>query len=454
MKHFLSTTIALALSFLVYSQTDYNKFSMGVNVGTQRGPSHIDNANKPFNLFLAANGRYMLNNVFGFSLDLGYQRWGFNALEDYHTNTIRYSLNAVVNAGNLFRWNDWTKRFGLLLEAGLGGGHLWASERLLEDVEPLTDRMLVLNYGFRPQFKLNERFSLNGHVGFYYNVRQNVTFDWTSQIESPGANVQASYFVGSVGISYNFGKKDRHADWVPLEGADDSKLLALEERLSEMENNMKDDDNDGVPNFRDEELDTPEGAVVDSKGVQIVDTDGDGIPDEYDRCPNEKGEWGHSGCPDSDGDGIPDYLDKCPNEAGLWSLQGCPASANDGVIKEVVIDPVTGQKKSNNVNFVIGQAELQSGSFKSLDGVVDILKNNPDYKVKINGHACSIGDESFNMDLSKRRAESVQKYLEKKGIKRDRMIITAFGETKPVADNNTEDGRIKNRRVELVIVQK
>ncbi|QCR24551.1 hypothetical protein C1N53_20780 [Pontibacter sp. SGAir0037] len=91
-----------------------------------------------------------------------------------------------------------------------------------------------------------------------------------------------------------------------------------------------DTDGDGVPDRRDECPDTPTGVQVDRKGCPI-DTDGDGVPDYQDQCPTEAGPASTQGCPDGDGDGVADKDDRCPTEPGTAALQGCPDSDGDGV---------------------------------------------------------------------------------------------------------------------------
>ncbi|WP_262501857.1 OmpA family protein [Pontibacter korlensis] len=92
----------------------------------------------------------------------------------------------------------------------------------------------------------------------------------------------------------------------------------------------KDTDGDGVPDRRDDCPDTPTGVQVDKRGCP-VDTDGDGVPDYQDECPSEAGVANLNGCPDRDGDGVADKNDQCPDEAGTAATNGCPDSDNDGV---------------------------------------------------------------------------------------------------------------------------
>lgn len=92
----------------------------------------------------------------------------------------------------------------------------------------------------------------------------------------------------------------------------------------------KDSDGDGVPDRKDKCPNTPPGVKVDEHGCPL-DRDGDGIPDYLDECPDEPGEARFNGCPDTDGDGIPDHLDECPTIPGLAKFNGCPDTDGDGV---------------------------------------------------------------------------------------------------------------------------
>jgi len=112
---------------------------------------------------------------------------------------------------------------------------------------------------------------------------------------------------------------------------------------------------------------------------------------------------------------------------------------------------VGAKTKLNNILFNTNSAELTSLSSAMLDNFASYLKDNPNIKIRIEGHTDNISDADFNLKLSKKRAHRVYKYLIKQGIKRNRMTYEGYGETQPVADNNTEKGRAKNRRTEFVI---
>jgi OOP family OmpA-OmpF porin len=196
-----------------------------------------------------------------------------------------------------------------------------------------------------------------------------------------------------------------------------------------------DSDGDGVPDCRDNCPDTPKGVAVDSNGCPL-DSDGDGVPDYLDKCPDTpKGVAVDSnGCPlDSDGDGVPDYLDKCPG-----TLKGAPVNADGCVILK-------------GLHFDTDKADLKPGVgyFKELNMVADVLIKNPDVKGEILGHTDNVGSAEYNQKLSERRAESVKAYLVNKGIAAERIVTKGLGLTQPMASNDTVEGRAQNRRVQF-----
>ena len=135
--------------------------------------------------------------------------------------------------------------------------------------------------------------------------------------------------------------------------------------------------------------------------------------------------------PDSDGDGVKDNLDECPgtpkgatvNEVGCWILKG--------------------------VNFDTAKWDIKPRYYPLLDGVVSILEKNPDMRLSIHGHTDIRGTGKYNRTLSKNRADSVKGYFVSKGIDEERLKTVGFWFTRPVATNDTPEGRAKNRRVEL-----
>lgn len=108
----------------------------------------------------------------------------------------------------------------------------------------------------------------------------------------------------------------------------------------------------------------------------------------------------------------------------------------------------------NNISFTTASYELTEVSFKELDKLVELMNKNPTIAILISGHTDNIGDKKDNLNLSKHRAESVLKYLVSKGINKTRTESEGYGDTKPIANNDTDEGRKTNRRVEVTITKK
>lgn len=206
-------------------------------------------------------------------------------------------------------------------------------------------------------------------------------------------------------------------------------------------NGCPDRDNDNIADKDDACPDVP--GLAKYKGCPIPDTDKDGINDEEDKCPQVAGVARYQGCPvpDTDKDGVNDEEDKCPNEAGPASNFGCPVIAPE-VIEKVNV-------AARNIFFATGSAKLLAKSYPSLNNVVQILQDNPSYRVDIEGHTDITGTAEKNHVLSHDRANSVKAYLVSKGIDENRMKAEGFGPDKPIADNKTAAGKAKNRRVEM-----
>lgn len=216
-----------------------------------------------------------------------------------------------------------------------------------------------------------------------------------------------------------------------------------------------DDDNDGVPNNVDGCPDQAEDkdGIEDTDGCpepREPDRDGDGVPDKIDQCPDDVGLQELDGCPDKDGDQLPDNVDKCPDVPGPPDLQGCPPPEEE---EEVVLESER-IRINNQILFEFGSDRIDPRSFKLLDEVAVVLTKNPDVgPVLIEGHTDNVGSREANMNLSKRRAGAVVKYLVGKGISQKRLRSEGYGFDKPIATNDTPLGRAKNRRTEFKLVE-
>ncbi|PLX86489.1 MAG: outer membrane beta-barrel domain-containing protein [Desulfuromonas sp.] len=200
-----------------------------------------------------------------------------------------------------------------------------------------------------------------------------------------------------------------------------------------------DSDGDGVIDPQDRCPDTPRGVMVDSRGCP-ADSDGDGVPDHLDKCPGTPrgAAVDQQGCPsdsDSDGDGVPDHLDNCP-DTPKWQLvdkQGCPL------------------KYTMHLEFDFDKAEIKPDHHVALEQAARFIRGNPSPHILVAGHTDNVGKAEYNQQLSEKRAAAVRQYLvENFGIDSSKLVARGFGETQPVADNNTEEGRDQNRRVEIL----
>lgn len=225
-------------------------------------------------------------------------------------------------------------------------------------------------------------------------------------------------------------------------------------------NGCPDSDGDGL---RDSEDECPNIAgPIEFKGCP--DTDGDGLSDSEDGCPTIPGPTEFGGCPDSDNDSIPDNLDKCPLIKGLAQFNGCPDTDGDGIQDTEDECPEEPGSIENNgcpvyekvefathIGFQSGSDKLTKDSYPYLDQLVQIMIDNPDCWVKLDGHTDNTGSDAINNKLSQKRVDAIKYYLVDKGINPNRIIARGYGSSQPIAPNNTAEGRAKNRRVEINI---
>lgn len=185
------------------------------------------------------------------------------------------------------------------------------------------------------------------------------------------------------------------------------------------------------------------GDTISVAKFEEADSDGDGVPDGEDQCPDtpQGVEVDENGCPiDTDGDGVPDYLDKCPGTPAGSKVdsKGCK------IIEDLVLKVTTD-------HFKFDSSKLEPGMINQLDEVMAKIAASPgDEKLQIIGHTDSTGPESYNQDLSERRAKAVADYLAEQGMSSDKLAVKGMGESQPVAENDTREGRSMNRRVEIL----
>jgi outer membrane protein OmpA-like peptidoglycan-associated protein len=259
------------------------------------------------------------------------------------------------------------------------------------------------------------------------------------------------------------------------DGVKDAIDSCINEKGSIKLNGCPDKDNDGVADKFDK---CPnDSGMISSKGCP--DTDKDGILDKDDACPKAAGWKGSKGCPDADRDSVPDTQDECINSPGPVKFKGCPDTDGDGLADKYDncpteagslenagcpnIDPNLvvlneAEKKVLNeafssLEFLTGTSKISESSLLSLTELADLFLAKPDYKLEINGHTDNLGIAKNNKKLSQDRANAVKTFIASKGVAASRLKATGFGSSEPIAENNTPEGRQKNRRVEFKIVK-
>lgn len=283
-----------------------------------------------------------------------------------------------------------------------------------------------------------------------------------------GDHVCNGWEIGA-GFTYRFHEGDHHrtslrvdvrdviSDLTPFFQADDQQthnLLLTAGLQVAFGRSGRDGDGDGVKDRDDLCPDTPLGATIDVTGCPR-DSDGDGVFDGLDACANTpaRAVVDATGCPrDSDGDGVHDGIDACPGTPSHLKVdeEGCPLEITETEIQ--LLD--TGKITVSDIRFASGSAELESESYPILAEIGQTLSNWPELRIEIGGHTDAQGASTFNQELSERRAQAVLDYLTANhpGIRVQQYQVKGYGESVPVAGNDTLEGRAANRRVEFTVL--
>ncbi len=355
---------------------------------------------------------------------------------------------------------------------------------------------IAVPFGIGLQIDLSQQFSMGLELGF-----RPVFSDYLDGVSKSGnPNNNDGYAFGGATLAFRFGMEDSDKDGI----ADYSDACPTVPGLARLEG-CPDSDGDGIP----DQLDRCPNVIGNSNLSGCPDADNDGVPDSMDKCPNSPGLKSMSGCPDQDGDGITDKLDHCPEVAGFAydlgcppadsdddgiidreddcpkvagpaALKGCPDSDGDRLTDAKDYSPRTPSMLSHagspdtpaidsnilklslpSIRFELNSLLIESGNYHikeenqiTLDFIVYVLTKHPGYQLLIKGHTDSNGETAFNQWLSEQRATVCFQYLVNSGVDPSRLNPQGYGETKPVAENETSEGRSKNRRVEFELFLK
>ena len=350
--------------------------------------------------------RYMFNNKFGLKADFGFNSFTEgNDSKNFNTKYYRADIQAVANLGRIMNFETWTNTFGLLAHTGFGLSFL---ER--ENPTYVKDRMGNFMAGVTGQIKLSDRIALTGDFTTILNAKQNLAFDGGSSIGSRGFG--GVLFNGTVGVTVYLGKNAKHADWVTLIDKD---VLALTERVDNLETMLIDTDQDGVADYLDLEKNTMSGVMVDSKG-RAIDMNNNNVPDEIENYLTTN------------------YVNK--NDKG--------ASNNDEVVKNLI----NGGYIATYFDF--DKSTPSTTSTEGIDFVLTYLRNNPTASVDIIGHADELGRSEYNDKLSQARATNVKNILINAKIDATRLNVVAAGEDTSV-EKDSEGARKLVRKVTFML---
>lgn len=336
-----------------------------------------------------------------------------------------------------------------------------------------------VNYNVELGFKLRATANLNVFINGGLQISPNDNLDDIST-----GSARDMFFISTIGLGYSFGGyQDSDEDGV--EDADDLCPGTTPGLQVEDSGCPVDADKDGVPDYLDKCLNTAKGVKVDVQGCPL-DSDNDGIPDYTDLCANtpKSIDIDEYGCPfDHDADGIPDYLDKCKDTPAnsQVDVNGCPVdSDHDGIPDYLdkcpespagaVVD-ATGCSKENDkdgtvvwqrsertvlnsgVTFNSGGTTLLPSAYPELNKLLEKMRALPNSRWIVEGYTDNVGSDVINQEISLKRAESVVEYFYSKGIAKTRFTLIGKGESEPVADNSTPEGRALNRRVVIIRVK-
>jgi outer membrane protein OmpA-like peptidoglycan-associated protein len=384
---------------------EFNKWSIELAGGfnkPQRPMTSGFATSTPSPYVIDLGARYMFNNKFGLKADFGYNSFeGNDDSQSFDTKYYRADIQAVANLGRIMNFESWTNTLGLLGHAGFG------LAQLEDQNSALKDRMGNFMAGVTGQIKLTDRVALTGDFTTILNAAQDAGFDGASTRANRGFT--GILFNGTVGVTVYLGKNEKHADWVTLIDKD---VLALTDRVSNIENKMLDTDNDGVADYLDREANTASGALVNTKGVS-VDANNNNVPDDVENYI------------------MKNYTSKTDKSPLLSNNELITALINGGYVATYFdFDSSTPTEVSNG----------------GIDFILTYLRKNATASVDIIGNADELGRTAYNDKLSNARANNVKSILIEANIDSSRLNVIAAGEDDSV-DKDSELARKLVRKV-------
>ncbi|TVQ77591.1 MAG: hypothetical protein EA358_06130 [Flavobacteriales bacterium] len=464
MKHFSFTFIYFFISVFVFGSfngyaqgktssyfDDYSKWSVSGNLGVFTSFGDLQS-------FQSSDFNYDVNTGVQFGGALGLTRmlnswWGVRGMLSYGTLTgsgtfgnenlsfesriLGGQAEAVFNIINGFRMEERARpiRSALLLTAGAG---LTQSNPSVfsDNIDIGRDGNVIapfIAFGFEYKYQVSDPITVDLGVQFRYFINDEV-----DGFVSGRSDDAMSYVY--VGGSYNFGQKGKNRSLVFSSPFSDLWSIVSDVE-SKMDGLTTDSDGDGVPDIFDKDPNTPEGVAVDGAG-RPLDVDMDGIPDYQDADPfTARGAKvdAEGRELDSDGDGVPDSRDLEPNtpKGSLVDARGrripTGGSMSDAVLPQIY--------------FAFNSATVSEDNRRGLAIIARVLQSDPSLSLSLVGHTDNVGSEEYNKKLGERRAQAVKDYLVKHfNIDASRLHVETKGKNAPLASFNNI-----NRRVEFSV---
>lgn len=390
--------------------TDYNKWSIEFGGGFVKPSSPFADGYSVRGIapYQASVGvRYMMNEKFGLRTNFGYASLSEEEGSlPFETSYYRATLEGVSNLGNILEFSEWTNSLGLLFHAG-GGFSLINNEAPFELDEKDSAFNIVL--GITPQIKISESIAFYADFSLIPNVGMERSWDGTEVIQTATRRIDDGLMYNvSAGFNIYLGSNEKHADWYSEETDLKETIEDLENRLSKVETDLIDSDQDGVPDYLDREPNTMSGVAVNTKGI-AVDVNKNGIPDEIESSLD----------------------DRFVNESDYVQNQGGGLNVKELLDKGYV-----------NVYFKFNSTTPETYSLEAINYLIKYMEANPSANAELIGYADEIGDPTYNKNLSEQRANKVKEILVASGVAENRLTVTGNGE-----DASVEKGSAQARQL-------
>ena len=390
---------------LIKKEKNYNMWSVNLNVGTNIGvrpftpgyyaTTHNYITNPNFNHF-DLNVRKMFNTKFGVMWDFGFDNFSNETgSPEFSNNLYRTSLQAVINMHRVMNFEEFTNTFGLQFH--LGPGFLFLDGKNNRTFH--YDNIMSAMFGSTALIKISERLVFNLDFTVINNFTHHLALDGVSSL-GPELSRTGLIYTSSLGLTYYFGNKEKHADWYYENKKDE--IADLEARVADIEAMMNDMDKDGVPNYLDLENNTIAGVSVDTKG-RAVDLNSNGIPDELEKYFDNKYNINQNALVIGDNN--------------VYSNAQMKSMINGGYV---------------NVFFDFDKDRITTGTISAINFLIKYLNANPKTNADIIGYADEMGDITYNMVLAGRRANKVKEMIVRSGISESRLKLSVKGEDNSV----------------------